>query len=69
MKTINIPTDLTAEEALSIAALLDQIINAIWAEHGDAMFERLDRQRRLANAEPRCPVCQPPDPADEDLPF
>ena len=29
MKTIKIPTDLTAEEAFSIAALLDQILNAI----------------------------------------
>ena len=42
MKTIQIPTDLTAEEALSISALLEQIINAVWAQHGDAMLERLD---------------------------
>lgn len=68
MKTIQIPTDLTAEEALSITALLDQIVNAIWAQHGDAMLERLDRQRRLATADPRCPVCRP-DVDHDGFPF
>lgn len=68
MKTLKIPNDLTAEEALSVTALLEQIISAIWAQHGDAMLERLDRQRRLAIAEPRCPVCRP-DIGDEDMPF
>ena len=68
MKTIQIPTDLTAEEALSISALLEQIINAVWAQHGDAMLERLDRQHRLATADPRCPVCRP-DLGEDDLPF
>jgi hypothetical protein len=68
MKAIKIPVDLTAEEALCINALLEQITSALWALHGDAMLERLDRHRRLAAAEPRCPVCQP-DSGDDDLPF
>ena len=68
MKTIKIPADLTAEEALCINALLEQIITALWSQHGDAMLERLDRYRRLAAAEPRCPVCRP-DSEDDDLLF
>ncbi|MEQ8281108.1 MAG: hypothetical protein RMA76_05060 [Deltaproteobacteria bacterium] len=46
----------------------EQIISALWAQHGDAMLERLDRYRRLAAADPRCPVCQP-ELDDDDLPF
>jgi hypothetical protein len=68
MKTVEIPADLSAEEALCINALLEQIISALWAQHGNAMLERLDRNRRLAAAEPRCPVCQP-DFEDDDMPF
>ncbi len=67
MKTIKIPIDLTPEEALCINALLEQITSALWDQHGDAMLERLDRNYRLAAADPRCPVCQPD--SDDDLPF
>jgi len=67
MKTkIEIPDDLTAEEALCITNLLDRVTAAIWSRYHDEMIERLDRHRRLAVADPRCPVCQPD---DEDLPF
>ena len=67
MKTvIEIPDDLSAEEALCITHLLDRITAAIWSRYHDEMIERLDRHRRHATADPRCPVCQPD---DEDLPF
>ena len=68
MKTLQIPADLTAEEALSSTALLEQIVNAIWAQHGDAMLDRLDRQHRIAAVDPRCPICRP-DIGDDNLPF
>jgi hypothetical protein len=69
MKTIKIPDDLTGDEALCITALLEQIIAAVWAQHGDAMQERLEAHRRRARADPRCVVCQPDDVGDDDLPF
>ena len=65
--TVDIPTDLSAEEALCITTLLEKIINAIWVQYHDEMIERLDRHRRHARADPRCPVCQPT--TDDDLPF
>lgn len=66
-KTIEIPDDLSAEEALCITTLLDKITAAIWAQYHDEMVQRLDRHRRYAEADPRCPVCQPA--GDDDLPF
>lgn len=65
--TVNIPDDLSADEALCITTLLEQIINAIWNKYHDEMILRLERHRRHAHADPRCPVCQPND--DDDLPF
>ena len=67
MKIIKIPTDLTGDEALCITALLEQIISAVWAQHGDVMLERIERHRRLADDQ-RCPICQS-DEGDDDMPF
>ena len=63
---IEIPDDLTAEEALCITSILEQITAAIWRRHHDEMVERLQRHHHHVRADPRCPVCQP---NDEDLPF
>ena len=66
-KTVEIPDDLSPEEALCITTLLEKVISAIWAHYHDEMIQQLDRHRRHAEADPRCPVCQPS--ADDDLPF
>ncbi|MEL6189390.1 MAG: hypothetical protein AAFU79_32610 [Myxococcota bacterium] len=63
---IEIPGGLTAEEALCITSILEQVTAALWRRHQDEMIERLDRHRQHARADPRCPVCQP---HDENLPL
>ena len=58
-----IPENWTAEEALVIAAFLEQVIGAIWRTHGSAMGHHLQRVRMLAEA--GCPETAGVD----DIPF
>ncbi|MBC8426159.1 hypothetical protein H8E07_18755 [bacterium] len=70
MRTIDIPDDWTAEEALTVVAFLEHLVDAVWAEHGDAMAEHSERLDRL-----RRPVASSllrghrPLRTDSDLPF
>ena len=70
MKTISIPEDWTAEEALSVVAFLEHLVAAVWSEHADAMVEHSERLERL-----RRPVASHPLRrhrnlrSDNDLPF
>jgi len=58
-----IPESWTPEEALVIAAFLEQVVGAIWRTHGRAMAQHLQRVRMLA--EVGCPETAGVD----DIPF
>jgi hypothetical protein len=56
MKTLTIPDHWTPDEALSFVAFLEELIQAIWIEHGPLMARRLRRAENhsLLGAS-RCP--------------
>lgn len=64
MKRVTIPRHWSAEQALSVVAFLDDVIRAIWREHGEQMADVLRRD-----------VCRPVEETepsrldDDDLPF
>lgn len=63
MRRVTIPAQWTGEQALSVVAFLEDVIRAIWRQHGDHMAHLLNPDR-----EPQ-PELRPSSPIDEDLPF
>ena len=64
MKRVTIPRHWSAEQALSVVAFLDDVIRAIWREHGEQMADvlRRDACRSVEETEPYRLD-------DDDLPF
>lgn len=64
---------LSADYALTLAAIFQRAMQAIWRAHGDRMAELLalrDDERERERARRRHPLRDDgPDHADEDLPF
>jgi hypothetical protein len=63
MRRVTIPAHWTAEQALSMVAFLEDVIRAIWREHGDHMAPLLDPDRGLE------PDHSSSSPLDDDMPF
>jgi hypothetical protein len=65
MTNIPIPQHWTADEALGVAAFLEDIVHAIWDTHGDAMGRRLqnfnDARDAALDPEPTMVASQTPD--------
>jgi hypothetical protein len=62
MKSVQIPTHWSGEQALSMVAFLDELIRSIWSRHGEEMAEVLRRDRAPTPS-------TDPGPAQEVLPF
>ena len=41
MRHVNIPTNWTGGEALSVVGFLDEVIRAVWRQHGRKMAHKL----------------------------
>lgn len=63
MRRVNIPTQWTGEQALSVVAFLEDVIRAVWRQHGDHMAP-LVATYRPPDTEP---TSIPPD--DDGVPF
>jgi hypothetical protein len=63
MRRVNIPPQWTGEQALSVVAFFEDVIRAIWRQHGDRMAPLLDPDRRLE------PDPSSSAPRDDDMPF
>mgnify|MGYP006928214854 CR=1 FL=1 len=68
MKHVKIPTDWSAEEALSVSSFLETIIRSIWQVHGEKMDghrQRIRRQQRALDRRDAIRLL----PRDSELPF
>ncbi len=63
MRRVNIPPQWTGEQALSVVAFLEDVIRAVWRQHGDHMATLIDADR------PPYPEPSYFPPADDDAPF
>jgi hypothetical protein len=65
MRRVNIPPRWTGEQALSVVAFLEDVIRAVWRQHGDHMATLIDPDHPL---DPE-PSSSPPADDDDDAPF
>jgi hypothetical protein len=67
MKHVKIPASWSSEEAIAVVNFLDDVIRAVWRQHGKKIFDELsadDVELRSDIAAPR-----PDEPTDDTLPF
>ena len=71
MSSIKVPDEWTGEEALLVAAFLEDVVQTIWHSHGRKMGLILERQYRQNNPDiPQAnPHKQDQDLNDEFFPF
>jgi uncharacterized protein YktA (UPF0223 family) len=63
MRRVNIPKEWTGRQALSVVDFFEDVIRAVWRQHGDAMAPLVDAYRPPDTE----PSSIPPD--DDDVPF
>jgi hypothetical protein len=67
MRHVKIPADWNGEEAIAVVSFLDDVIRAVWRQHGKKIFEELSP----GDAEFRCAPALPDtdEPTDDTPPF